>query len=127
MNLATAESRVFLHVCPLKPRCHLQEAHHYWIGSKLLWTDVKISTKYSVKILQGNHLTRREKKQLTRTIADLFRLVPMVIIVVIPFLEFALPVLLKLFPNMLPSTFEDKMKKEEEIKKRLGARIEIAK
>ena len=32
----------------------------------------------------------------------------MIIILVIPFLEFALPILLKLFPNMLPSTFESK-------------------
>ena len=39
------------------------------------------------------------------------RLVPFIIILVVPFLEFALPVLLKLFPNMLPSTFTDSMKK----------------
>ena len=34
---------------------------------------------------------------------------------------------LKLFPNMLPSTFEDKLKKEEELKKRLNVKLEIAK
>ena len=33
---------------------------------------------------------------------------------------------LKLFPNMLPSTFEDKLKKEEEMKRRIGARMELA-
>jgi len=42
---------------------------------------------------------------------DLFRLVPFLAIVIIPFAEFSLPVLLTLFPNMLPSTFEDKIKK----------------
>ena len=31
---------------------------------------------------------------------------------IIPFMELALPVLLKLFPNMLPSTFQDKLKHE---------------
>ena len=36
-------------------------------------------------------------------------------------------VALKLFPNMLPSTFEDKLKKEEELKKRLNVKLEIAK
>ena len=46
---------------------------------------------------------------------------------VVPFLEFALPVLLRLFPNMLPSTFEDKLKKEEEMKRRLAIRLELAK
>jgi LETM1 and EF-hand domain-containing protein 1 len=38
-----------------------------------------------------------------------------------------LPLLLKLFPNMLPSTFEDKLKKEEEVKKRLVVKMEVAK
>jgi hypothetical protein len=53
--------------------------------------------------------------------------VPFAIIVVVPFLEFALPVLLKLFPNMLPSTFEDKLKKEETLKKKLRLRLDMAK
>lgn len=33
---------------------------------------------------------------------------------------------MQLFPNMLPSTFEDKLKKEEELKKRLTAKLEVA-
>ncbi len=45
---------------------------------------------------------------------------------VIPFMELALPLLLKLFPNMLPSTFEDKLKQEEELKKRLAVRMQVA-
>lgn len=45
---------------------------------------------------------------------------------VIPFMELALPLLLKIFPNMLPSTFEDKMKKEEEVKRRLVLKLEVA-
>ncbi len=44
----------------------------------------------------------------------------------VPFLEFLLPVLLRIFPNMLPSTFEDKLKKEEELKRRLALRLELA-
>jgi LETM1 and EF-hand domain-containing protein 1 len=50
----------------------------------------------------------------------------MLVFVVIPFMELLLPVALKLFPNMLPSTFEDKLKKEEEMKQRIGARLEVA-
>jgi LETM1 and EF-hand domain-containing protein 1 len=45
---------------------------------------------------------------------------------VIPFMELLLPVLLALFPNMLPSTFEDKLKKEEQVKKRLAVKMEVA-
>ncbi len=71
-------------------------------------------------------LCRRERRQLTRTIADVFRLVPFAVFVVVPFMEILLPVALKLFPNMLPSTFENKLKKEEEMKKRVIAKMEVA-
>lgn len=50
----------------------------------------------------------------------------MLVFLVVPFMEFLLPVALRLFPNMLPSTFEDKLKKEEELKKRVGAKLEVA-
>jgi len=36
------------------------------------------------------------------------RLIPFAVFVIVPFMELLLPVALKLFPNMLPSTFEDK-------------------
>lgn len=49
--------------------------------------------------------------QFLRICADLFRLVPFLVFLVVPFMEFLLPVALKLFPNMLPSTFETKSKK----------------
>lgn len=46
--------------------------------------------------------------KLRRTTQDLLRLIPFAVFVIVPFMEFLLPVALKLFPNMLPSTFEDK-------------------
>ena len=46
-------------------------------------------------------MTRRESRQLTRTVGDLFRLVPFLAFVIIPFMEFLLPVALKLFPGWL--------------------------
>lgn len=81
---------------------------HYWHGSKLLYFETKISSKLLWKMLMGERLIRREHRQLRRTVSDLTRLVPFVVILIVPFLEFALPLILKLFPNMLPSTFEDK-------------------
>ncbi|XP_015233991.1 PREDICTED: LETM1 and EF-hand domain-containing protein 1, mitochondrial isoform X5 [Cyprinodon variegatus] len=42
-------------------------------------------------------------------------------------MEFLLPVALKLFPNMLPSTFETQSKKEERLKKELRVKLEMAK
>ncbi|XP_047066967.1 mitochondrial proton/calcium exchanger protein-like [Lolium rigidum] len=100
---------------------------HYWLGSKLLWADVRISSRLLVKLAGGKNLTRRERQQLTRTTADMFRLVPFAVFIIIPFMELLLPVFLKLFPNMLPSTFQDKMKEEEALKRKLKARMEYAK
>ncbi|KAI3809340.1 hypothetical protein L1987_25312 [Smallanthus sonchifolius] len=100
---------------------------HYWLGTRLLWADVRISSRLLLKLSSGRSLTRRERQQLTRTTADIFRLVPFAVFIIVPFMEFLLPVFLKLFPNMLPSTFQDKMKEHEALKKRLHARIEYAK
>lgn len=85
---------------------------HYWLGSKLLWADVRISSRLLLKLAGGKSLSRRERQQLTRTTADIFRLVPFAVFIIVPFMEFLLPVFLKVFPNMLPSTFQDKMKEE---------------
>ncbi|CAL4893862.1 unnamed protein product [Urochloa decumbens] len=100
---------------------------HYWLGTKLLWADTKISSRLLVKLAGGKSLSRRERQQLTRTTADIFRLVPFAVFIIVPFMEFLLPVFLKLFPNMLPSTFQDKMKEQEALKRKLKARMEYAK
>jgi len=101
-------------------------AHHYWVGSKLLWADIRVATRLALKVAKGRDLTRRERRQLTRTTADVFRLVPFAIFVIVPFMELLLPLALRIFPDMLPSTFQDQLKKEEEQKKRLAARLGIA-
>lgn len=41
-------------------------------------------------------------------------------------MELLLPVALKLFPNMLPSTFEDKFAAEEKQRKLLRVRLDMA-
>lgn len=101
-------------------------AHHYWYGSKLLWTEIKMAYEIVKRILQGHVMTRRERLQLIRTTMDIFRLVPFAIFVIVPFMEFLLPFALKLFPNMLPSTFQDELKKEESLKKELQMRLAVA-
>eukprot|EP00240_Pyramimonas_obovata_P001874 CAMPEP_0118928740 /NCGR_PEP_ID=MMETSP1169-20130426/5922_1 /TAXON_ID=36882 /ORGANISM="Pyramimonas obovata, Strain CCMP722" /LENGTH=507 /DNA_ID=CAMNT_0006870785 /DNA_START=316 /DNA_END=1836 /DNA_ORIENTATION=- len=102
------------------------EADHYWVGTKLLVADIKIASRLLLQTLTGEPLSRRERRQLVRTTNDIFRLVPFSLFVLIPFMEVLLPVALKLFPNMLPSTFEDKLKVEEELRKRVQAKLEIA-
>lgn len=101
-------------------------ALHYWHGSKLLVLETRISFGILRKVLKGEKLIRREYRQLLRTSSDLVRLIPFIIIAIVPFLEFALPLLLKFFPNMLPSTFEDKFQAEEKVKKQLKIKLETA-
>ncbi|XP_063160675.1 mitochondrial proton/calcium exchanger protein isoform X2 [Candoia aspera] len=105
----------------------VDEVKHYYHGFRLLWIDSKIAARMLWQILHGSSLTRRERRQFLRICADLFRLVPFLVFIVVPFMEFLLPVALKLFPNMLPSTFETKSKKEERLKKELRVKLEVAK
>lgn len=48
----------------------------YWTGSKLLAANVSTAMKLVRKMTQGNKLTRRERRLLTITAADMARLVP---------------------------------------------------
>ncbi|KAG9233551.1 MRS7 family protein-like protein [Amylocarpus encephaloides] len=90
-----------------------KEVRHYWDGTKLLATEVKISTRLAVKMAAGYELSRREHRQLQRTVQDISRLVPFSVFVLVPFAELLLPVALKLFPNLLPSTYEEQKSKDK--------------
>ncbi|KAM7391351.1 hypothetical protein PAMP_022047 [Pampus punctatissimus] len=121
----------------------VDELKHYYNGFRLLGIDIKIAGRMVWRLLHGQLLTRRERRRLMRTCADLFRLVPFMVFIIVPFMEFLLPVFLKLFPDMLPSTFETESKKacgyvdtdththhaarEEKQKKGLAAKLELAK
>ncbi|XP_075427249.1 mitochondrial proton/calcium exchanger protein isoform X2 [Ascaphus truei] len=105
----------------------MDELKHYYHGFRLLWIDTKIAARMLWHILNGHSLSRRERRQFLKICADLFRLVPFLVFVVVPFMEFLLPVAVKLFPNMLPSTFETTSKKEERLKKELRVKLELAK
>ncbi|KAK8732531.1 hypothetical protein OTU49_006807, partial [Cherax quadricarinatus] len=104
-----------------------EEILHYYHGFRLLFIDTRICCKYVWRIVNGESLSRREHRQLVRTTSDLFRLLPFSVFIIIPFMEFLLPVALKLFPGMLPSTFETANEKEAKMKKRLKVKLEMAK
>ncbi|GAA5878279.1 hypothetical protein JCM16303_002713 [Sporobolomyces ruberrimus] len=104
-----------------------KEASHYWHGTKLLGKEIRISARLVRRLIVGKKLTRREHRQLKRTTTDLLRLIPFSVFLIVPFMELLLPVALKLFPNMLPSTFTDKFKEDEKKRKLLKVRLEMAK
>ena len=103
-----------------------REAHHYWDGTKLLATEVRISTKLAVKMAAGYELSRRENRQLQRTVQDLGRLVPFSVFVIVPFAELLLPVALRLFPNLLPSTYEGQTSKDKKASHLRTTRKEVS-
>uniref|UniRef100_A0A3P8S3M3 Mitochondrial proton/calcium exchanger protein n=1 Tax=Amphiprion percula TaxID=161767 RepID=A0A3P8S3M3_AMPPE len=105
----------------------VDEIKHYYHGFRLLWIDTTIAGRMLWRVLNGHALSRRERRQFLRTCADVFRLLPFLVFIIVPFMEFLLPVALKLFPNMLPSTFETQSKKEERLKKELRVKLEMAK
>ncbi|AEO69976.1 a3cc7989-9f0e-4905-91dd-f816d59d3ef3 [Thermothielavioides terrestris] len=103
-----------------------KELQHYWDGTKLLAAEVRISSRLALKMAAGYELTRRENRQLQRTVQDLARLVPFSVFVIVPFAELLLPVALKLFPNMLPSTYEGQKSKEQKASTLRATRKEVS-
>ena len=103
-----------------------KEVNHYHLGFRLLGQDVKTSSKLLRRVVSGNSLTRRERKLLVRTTSDMFRLIPMSVFILVPAMEFLLPFALYLFPNMLPTQFQSSLKKEEDLKRQLKVRVELA-
>lgn len=64
--------------------------------------------------------------KLRRTVQDLGRLVPFSVFVIIPFAELLLPVALKLFPNLLPSTYEAQKSKDAKAANLRSTRKEVS-
>ncbi|KAG7273155.1 hypothetical protein CRUP_034553 [Coryphaenoides rupestris] len=85
----------------------VDELKHYYNGFRLLGIDTTIAGRTVWRLLHGQLLTRRERRRLLRTCADLFRLVPFIVFIIVPFMEFLLP--------------------EEKQKKGLAAKLELAK
>lgn len=103
-----------------------KEVQHYWDGTKLLAAEVKISSRLALKMAAGYELTRRENRQLQRTVQDLSRLVPFSVFLIVPFAELLLPVALKLFPNLLPSTYEAQKSKDQKASTLRATRKEVS-
>ncbi|KAJ8113188.1 hypothetical protein ONZ43_g5210 [Nemania bipapillata] len=102
------------------------ELQHYWDGTKLLATEIKISSRLALKMAAGYELTRRENRQLRRTVQDLGRLVPFSVFIIVPFAEALLPIALKLFPNLLPSTYEAQQSKDKKAATLRATRKEVS-
>jgi len=103
------------------------EIVHYYHGFRLLALDVRIASRTLWKILNGTPVTRRERNQFRKAVADIFRLAPFSVFIIIPFAEVALPFVVKLFPNILPSTFESSSSRDLRLKRELKVKLDMAK
>ncbi|SOV74185.1 LETM1-like protein, putative [Plasmodium sp. gorilla clade G3] len=99
-----------------------------WVktGILLFLTNMKISKNLIIKRLKGYRLSYSEYKLLIRTMNDMFKLIPFSFFIIIPFAEFLLPIFLKIYPNLLPSTFKND-DNFNNIKKNLYAKEQLAK
>lgn len=103
------------------------ELVHYYHGFRLLFIDINVSRKLLWRVLNGKSLSRREHRLLVRTVGDIFRLIPFSVFIIVPFMEFLLPLAIKFFPGMLPSTFQTATEREDKLKQALKVRLEMAK
>lgn len=102
------------------------EAAHYWGGTKLLGMEIRVSSRLLLKMTAGYELSRREYRQLQRTTVDMLKVVPFAMFIIIPFAELLLPIALKVFPSLLPSTYESKLDKEKKLKILRNSRYKVA-
>lgn len=79
---------------------------HVYHGFRLFFINTRLAWRYSRQLKRGVALTRRERVLLESSTKDLIRLVPFSFFIVVPFAELLLPVALKTFPGLIPSTFE---------------------
>merc|ERR1711865_604121 len=100
--------------------------HHLWVGTKLLAKNTQIATRLVRRVGEGKQLSRSQQRLLMRTSTDLLRLIPFSFFILIPFMEIFLPVALKVFPNMIPSTFQDAKDRERKRAKTLKGRVQSA-
>jgi LETM1 and EF-hand domain-containing protein 1 len=100
---------------------------HTYHGFRLLTLNVATSSRLLWRTLKGEDLSRREHHLMVVTVADIFRMIPFSFFIIVPFAEFALPFVIKFFPNILPSTFTTKDDQDEKWRNTLKLRMSMAK
>lgn len=99
-----------------------------WVvtGFRLFGADVRASYHLTKRIVQGYPLSVRERRLLVRTTSDCLKLIPFSFFIIVPFAELALPFFLRMFPNMLPSTFFEQKYDNATLARKLKAKQEMA-
>lgn len=100
----------------------------HWLvtGSRHFGANVRACYVLIKRVLQGYPLSVKERGLLVRTTSDCLKLIPFSFFIIVPFAELALPFFLRLFPNMLPSTFFEQKYDNATLARKLQAKQEMA-
>ncbi|KAJ0698196.1 hypothetical protein HanLR1_Chr10g0377451 [Helianthus annuus] len=83
-----------------------------WMGTRLLFIDVRNAFGLLVKQLSGNKITNRERGKIKRTLNDIATLVPITILMLIPVSAVGhaamLAAIKKYIPSLIPSPYSSK-------------------
>lgn len=66
------------------------------MGTQLLFIDVSVALELILKQLQGHKVTKRERKKLKRTLADIAAVIPITVLMLLPVSSIFHPFYLKL-------------------------------
>jgi len=99
-----------------------------WVatGCRLLAADMRACFFLVKRILKGYPLSVRERGLLVQTTSNVLKLVPFSFFLIVPFAELALPLVLRVFPGMLPSTFFQRKYDNATLARKLKAKEELA-
>ncbi|KAK4267421.1 hypothetical protein QN277_024204 [Acacia crassicarpa] len=80
-----------------------------WMGTQLLYTDIKVALELLIKQAHGWKVTRRQKKKLERTLTDIITLLPVTILMLLPVTAVGhaamLAAIKKYMPCLIPSPY----------------------
>jgi hypothetical protein len=99
-----------------------------WVftGVRLFSKNVGISYFLVKQVALGYNLSVRDRRLLVRTTADCFKVIPFSFFIIVPFAELALPIVLRFFPNLMPSTFFESKYDNATLARKLEAKQQMA-
>mmetsp|Transcript_11626 Transcript_11626/g.25594 ORF Transcript_11626/g.25594 Transcript_11626/m.25594 type:complete len:766 (+) Transcript_11626:193-2490(+) len=100
--------------------------HWVYTGFKIFGGNVQASYYLIKRVAKGYPLKVRERQLLVRTTSDCLKLVPFSFFLIVPFAELALPLVLRIFPNMLPSSFFQQKFDNATLARKFKAKEEMA-
>ncbi|XP_057790637.1 uncharacterized protein LOC131007750 isoform X2 [Salvia miltiorrhiza] len=82
-----------------------------WMGTQLLFVDISYTMRLVQKKLRGQRVTKRERRKIQRTTSDMFTLIPVAILMLLPVSAVGhaamFAAIKKYMPNLIPSPYSD--------------------